>query len=117
MPEEVAIDELLEWGLIEDSEEYFELDDNDEPNHDYPKFDYTDYRDKYLETRLNDINDVVDYFLRELGYDDIQEYMDIDKLVEYIIDEDGFAKFITGYDNEQREQRVDGTIYYIYRSQ
>jgi hypothetical protein len=54
LDEEDAIDELLRWKVIEDTDEYFDLDEDGEVDHTLPKFDYQDYRDKYVEKRTHD---------------------------------------------------------------
>lgn len=115
LSQEEAIDELLRWKVIEDTEEFFDLDEDGDTDHDLPKFDYTDYRDDYLEKRLDDINDIPEYFMSEFGTEGIEDFMDLDKLTDCIIDSDGVGAIISGYDNEERTQDVNGNTYYIYR--
>ena len=116
MNEEEAIDELLRRNIIEDNEDYFELDEDGDPDHSLPKFDYTDYRDTYAEKYIENIGDVIDEYISNFGYDGIETYIDISKLAEKIIETDGPESIIAGYDNVEREERIDYITYYIYRT-
>ena len=115
--EEDAIDELLRLEIIEDTEEYFDLDEDGEIDHTLPKFDYQDYRDEYVEKSMEDLGDFVDEYVSRFGYDGIEEYIDFDKVGETYVDIDGPAHWLAYYDNEDREQRIDDVTYYIYRRQ
>jgi len=115
MSEEEAIEELLNWKVIEDSEDYFELDEDGETDHTQPKFDYTDYTDEYSKKRLEDIGDVIDDYLTTYGYDNIESYINTHKLAERIVELDGPGRSLSGYDSEERTEDVDGETYYIYR--
>ena len=115
--EEDAIDALLSREIIEDTEEYFDLDEDGEIDHTLPKFDYQDYKDKYVEKLMEDLGDVVDEYVLNFGYDGIEEYIDFDKIGEIYVDIDGPAHWLAYYDSEDREQRIDGVTYYIYRRQ
>ena len=103
--------------IIEDTEEYFDLDEDGEIDHTLPKFDYQDYKDKYVEKLMEDLGDVVDEYVLNFGYDGIEEYIDFDKIGEIYVDIDGPAHWLAYYDSEDREQRIDGVTYYIYRRQ
>ena len=115
--EEDAIDALLSREIIEDTEEYFDLDEDGEIDHTHPKFDYQDYKDKYIEKSMEDLGDFVDEYVSRFGYDGIEEYIDFDKVGETYVDIDGPAHWLAYYDNEDREQRIDDVTYYIYRRQ
>ena len=115
--EEDAIDALLSNEIIEDTEEYFDLNEDGEIDHTLPKFDYQDYKDKYVEKSMEDLGDVVDEYVLNFGYDGIEEYIDFDKVGEIYVDIDGPAHWLAYYDSEDREQRIDGVTYYIYRRQ
>ena len=115
--EEDAIDALLSREIIEDTEEYFDLDEDGEIDHTLPKFDYQDYKDKYVEKSMEDLGDLVDEYVFRFGYDGIEEYIDFDKVGEMYVDIDGPAHWLAYYDNEDREQRIDDVTYYIYRRQ
>ena len=117
LDEEDAIDVLLRWEIIEDTEEYFDLDEDGEIDHTLPKFDYQDYKDKYVEKSMEDLGDFVDEYVLRFGYDSIEEYIDFDKVGEMYVDIDGPAQWLAYYDSVEREQRIDDVIYYIYRRQ
>ena len=115
--EEDAIDALLSREIIEDTEEYFDLDEDGEIDHTLPKFDYQDYKDKYVEKSMEDLGDFVDEYVLRFGYDGIEEYIDFDKVGEMYVDIDGPAHWLAYYDGVEREETVDGQTYYIYRRQ
>ena len=115
--EEDAIDALLSREIIEDTEEYFDLDEDGEIDYTHPKFDYQDYKDEYVEKSMEDLGDFVDEYVSRFGYDGIEEYIDFDKVGETYVDIDGPAHWLAYYDNEDREQRIDDVTYYIYRRQ
>ena len=117
LDEEDAIDVLLRWEIIEDTDEYFNLDEDGEIDHTHPKFDYQDYKDKYVEKSMEDLGDFVDEYVSRFGYDGIEEYIDFDKVGEIYVDIDGPAHWLAYYDGVEREQRIDDVIYYIYRRQ
>lgn len=116
LSEEEAIDLLLQYNIIEDTEEYFELDENGETDHTMPKFEYIDYEEEFVEKSLDNIDDVVDYFLSNYGYAGVGDYIDFSQLAEMIVDSDGPANSLAGCDGKEREEIIDGTIYYIYRT-
>ena len=115
LDEEDAIEELLRYEIIEDSEEYFGLDDDGEIDHTQPKFDYQDYRDEYVEKRMDEIDDFVEEYIADFGSDEVKNQINIHKLAELIVNKDGPESIIAGYDSVEREEEVDGTTYYIYR--
>ena len=109
-----AIDELLSNEVIEDTDEYFELDEDGEVDHSQPKFDYQDYCDKYVEKIMSQIDDVVEEYIFQLGVENAIDYADTRKIAEKIVETDG-PGHILATDDMEREEKVDGTIYYIYR--
>ena len=109
--EDDAIEALLSKEIIEDTEEYFDLDEDGEIDHSLPKFDYQDYKDKYVEKSLEDLDDFVDEYVLRFGYDGIEEYIDFDKVGERYVDIDGLGHWL----GDDREQRIDDVTYYIYR--
>lgn len=115
LDEDDAIEELLRYEIIEDSEEYFGLDEDGEIDHTQPEFDYKDYRDKYVEKRMDDIDDFVEQYIFDFGIDGVKNQIDIHKLAELIVNKDGPESTIASYDSVEREEEVDGTTYYIYR--
>ena len=115
LDEEDAIDVLLRLEIIEDTEEYFDLDEDGEIDHTLPKFDYQDYKDKYVEKSMEDLGDFVDEYVLRFGYDGIENYVNYDRLAQLIIETDGPESVIASYDGVEREETVDGQTYYIYR--
>lgn len=114
--EDDAIDELLRWKIIDDSADYFYVDEDGETDHSQPSFDYGDYKDQYVEKYIDSISDIIDVYISNFGYDGIESYIDTGKLAEMIIKEDGPESMIAGYDNVEREERIDYVTYYIYRT-
>ena len=115
LSEEDAIDELLRWKIIEDTEDYFEVDEYGDVDHTLPKFDYGDYKDEYVEKYMDNINDYVDAYISTYGYDGIESYINKTTLAKKIIESDGPESMISTYDGLEREEKIDGTTYYIYR--
>ena len=113
--EDAAIDALLNNDIIEDTEEYFELDEDGDTDHTLPKFDYTDYRDRYVEKMVDDMGDYIDEYIFRFGYDGIEKYIDFDTVGERYVDNDGPAHWLASEDSEEREEKIDGVTYYIYR--
>ena len=110
------IDKLLEMEIISKTDEYFEVDEDGDVDTDVPKFDPEDYRSEFVDKSMENINDVVDYYISEFGFEDLENYVDIDKLAEEITDYDGIGKVISSYDGKEREQTVGDVTYYIYRT-
>ena len=115
LDEDDAIEELLRFNVIEDSEDYFGLDDDGDIDHSMPKFDYQDYGDVYAEKYIENIDDVIDEFISNFGYNGIENYVNYDKLAQLIIETDGPESVIASYDGVEREETVNGQTYYIYR--
>ena len=116
LDEDDAIDELIRRDIIEDTEDYFEVDEDGDVDHSLPKFDYKDYKDSYAEKYIDSISDIIDEYIFNFGYDGIESYIDTSKLAEKIIEADGPESIIAGYDNVEREERIDYITYYIYRT-
>ena len=81
------VEELLNNEIIEDTEEFFELDEDGNPDHDLPKFDKDDYKDDYVNHLMDGIDDYIDEYLSNYGYDGIENYIDNDKLAELIVND------------------------------
>ena len=113
--EDDAIDALLSREIIEDTEEYFDLDEDGEIDHSLPKFDYQDYKDKYVEKSLENLDDYIDAYISNFGYDGIEEYIDFDKVGEIYVNNNSPARWLAYEDNMDRKQRIDDVTYYIYR--
>ena len=117
LDEDDAIEELLRYNVIEDTEDYFGLDEDGDIDHSIPKFDYQDYGDVYAEKYIENIGDVIDEFISNFGYNGIENYVNYDRLAQLIIETDGPESVIASYDGVEREQRIDDVTYYIYRRQ
>ena len=113
--EDEAIENLITYEVIEDTEDYFEVDEDGDIDHSQPKFDYEDYKEKYVDTMLGRYNDMVDEFIDVIGYSGLSSFVNFDKLAELIVDGDGIANFIAGYDSVERDCKIDHVTYYIYR--
>ena len=68
-----------------------------------------------IEKYINDIGDYVDTYISTYGYDGIESYINKTTLAEKIIESDGPETEIASYDSVEREERIDGVTYYIYR--
>lgn len=115
LDEDDAIEELLRYNVIEDTEDYFGLDEDGDIDHSIPKFDYQDYGDVYAEKYIENIGDVIDEFISNFGYNGIENYVNYDRLAQLIIETDGPESVIASYDGVEREETVNGQTYYIYR--
>ena len=113
---EDKVRELLNYGLVEETEEYFDVDEDGDVDTDLPTFDPDDYRDNYVEKVLDSIDDVIDEFFFHYGYDGIEDFIDIEELAKDIVNNDGRGSIISGYDGEERVETVNGKTYYIYRT-
>ena len=115
LEEDDAIEELLRYNIIEDTEDYFGLDEDGDIDHSIQKFDYQDYGDAYAEKYVENIGDVIDEFISNFGYDGIEDFIKYDRLAQLIIEADGPESAIARYDSVEREETVNGQTYYIYR--
>ena len=115
LDEDDAIEELLRNNVIEDTEDYFELDEDGDIDHSIPKFDYQNYSDVYVEKYIENVGDIIDEFISNFGYDGIEDYINYDRLAQLIVGADGPGSTIASYDGVEREETVDGQTYYIYR--
>ena len=115
LDEDDAIEELLRYNVIEDTEDYFGLDEDGDIDHSMPKFDYQYYSYAYAEKYIENIDDIVDEFISNFGYNGIENYVNYDRLSQLIIETDGPESVIASYDGVEREETVDGQTYYIYR--
>ena len=48
--------------------------------------------------------------------DTLKDYIDWEALAEYVVDVDGVANTLAGYDGEEHEEKVNGEWFYIYRT-
>ena len=112
--EDDAIEELIVWGVIEDSEDYFGLDEDGEIDHTQPLFDYSDYKEKYVEKRMDKV-DPVEKYISQIGVDGLEDHTDFDEIAKLLVNHYGPENTIAEYDYVEREETIDGTTYYIYR--
>ena len=115
LDEDDAIEELLRNNVIEDTEDYFGLDEDGDIDHSIPKFDYQNYGDVYAEKYIENVGDIIDEFISNFGYDGIETYINYDRLAQLIVGTDGPGNAIASYDGEEREETVDEQTFYIYR--
>ena len=115
--EERCIEELIKHKIIEDTEEYFDLDEDGEIDHTLPKFDVQDYKDQYVEKMMGEIDDYVEEYISQCGEEEIKDHINTRRLAELCIEKYGPGPTISGYDHVEREEEIDGTTYYIYRRQ
>lgn len=106
------IDQLLSFGLIEETEDYFKLDYNS------PKFDEDEKIEEMAEKMTDDIDDPIDEYISNFG-ELYRSFYDLDKLAEEIVDCDGISHFLSNEDEEGCEVVIndeDGTetTYYCY---
>ena len=128
------IDELIENGLIEDSDEYFETiesedDDYDEDNEydeddedegeklDYesPLFDIDEMKKKYVEIMCDNYESAVEWYIENFGDENLSDHIDKYKLAEKIVEQDGVANSLARYDGKERTYSNDEYEIYIYR--
>jgi hypothetical protein len=53
--------------------------------------------------------------IEELGMN-IQDYIDVDQMIEDSIDTDGTGNSLGTYDGTENEAQINGTWYYVYRT-
>lgn len=74
---------------------------------------------KMVEDRVNElVEDRMDNpraIIDELGLS-IDDFIDIDKVIEDTIDIDGTGHTLSGYDGSENEAQINGTWYYVYRT-
>jgi hypothetical protein len=86
-------DELEERELIEDSDEYFDTDEDGDLDYESPKFDVEDMKSQYVDMMCDD-EEPVDWYVNNFGTDGLDGYIDKDKLAELIIQSDGAESVI-----------------------
>lgn len=112
LDDEDLVKYFIDYGVVEDDDEYFELD------YSSPKFNISDKKHEFAEKKVDDINDVVDEFISNFGDLD-SSYYDLKELAELCVDEDGYGQYLSSYDNEEYEVRITGKdeevrIYYLF---
>ena len=103
------IDALIDFDIVEENDENFELD------YDLPKFNEDDMIEELVEKMLKDIDDVVDEYIS--NFDNLpDDYYDLEKLAEIMVEVDGVEIRLASQDHEEHIARIDGKTYYIYIS-
>lgn len=102
------VDKLVQYGIIQDDEEYFGLD------YDEPKFNDDDKIHEAVDKEVNDDDfDSVDDYLINFGGLDGGDY-NLDKLAEKILDHDGRGNSLSGWDGIEYSCEIDGNTYLVY---
>lgn len=70
-------------------------------------------KEEYVEDMVNDAERNLEYHMREYGFE-ISDYVDRDKFIQGVIDEDGFG-VISSYDGDYDETKFNGETFYIIR--
>lgn len=103
------IDALIDFDIVEENDENFELD------YDSPKFNEDDMIEELVEKMLKDIDDVVDEYIS--NFDNLpDDYYDLEKLAEIMVEVDGVEIRLASQDHEEHIARIDGKTYYVYIS-
>ena len=107
---EIDEEELL--AKIEDLEiEKQDISDDDD------NWEYTqEAKDRYVESRMDDVREDPVAWLRDYGYEDrISDFIDRDDFIEDVISSDGRGHTISSYDGVEDEVYYDNETYYVYR--
>jgi hypothetical protein len=83
---------------------------NDDPQGPWPD---KLYDEKYAELK-NNAEDDYEYYMDMFGLE-TNNYIDKDKLIEGIIDSDGYGPTLNGYDGDAEEEYVEGKLFYVMR--
>ena len=77
-----------------------------------------DQKDEYVESYLQDIKDDPVNYLKDMGYgtEELERYIDKEAFIEGVVGDGYRGENLAGYDGEEHEEDVDGTWYYIYRT-
>jgi hypothetical protein len=71
------------------------------------------YDEKYLELK-NNAEDDYEYYMDMFGLE-TNNYIDKEKLIEGIIDSDGYGPTLNSYDGNAEEEYVEGELFYVMR--
>jgi len=115
--EEIFLDETEEQDDRDAAEERMEeiadeiQEIKDDPQGE-PTYEMVEDRvNELVEDRMDNPRQIID----ELGLD-IDDFIDIDKVIEDTIDIDGTGHTLSGYDGSENEAQINGTWYYVYRT-
>lgn len=106
--EDELISNMIEYGVVDKSEDYFNLD------YTSPKFNIYDMKEKFKESTLErSVESMVDNFLFDFRSLD-SSYCDFDKLSELEIEQEGREKWISLYDGKEYFCEIDDDEYFCY---
>lgn len=121
------VQECYDNDLIDD--ESFEKDENGEPDYTQCIIDEDELVDRYVEWYEEDLyssyhGNFIKAFVDSYGEGELNyviknnpSIIDTDALAEYIVDNDGVANSLAGYDGNEYEVEIgDGVTYYVYRA-
>lgn len=103
------IDALIDFDIVEEDDENFELD------YESPKFNENDKIEELVKKMLEYIDDVVDEYIIHFGIIP-NDYYNLEKLAEIIVELDGVAQQLASQDSEEHIARIDGKSYFVYIS-
>ncbi|MCM1217058.1 MAG: hypothetical protein NC548_21380 [Lachnospiraceae bacterium] len=103
-------DEFEEHEIIEDTDEYFETNEDGELNYDAPLFDIDDKKTEYMDELCD--QDPVYWYVINFGVDNIERYFDMDKYINDIIKNEGVGRVLATY--SEHEFKQDDYEIYIY---
>ena len=106
--------ERLEEEASDLEDEIHELESDLEDSRDWSE----EQKEVVIENYLDDIRNRPVDFMREMGYGDeeLERFIDREQFIQGIVDEGYRGENLAGYDGEEHEEQVDGTWYYIYRT-
>ena len=97
---------------IQDLESEIEDLEDDEDSYEFTE----EAKEKYVESRMDDVRYDPVSFLRDYGLErEIENFIDQESFIEDVINSDGRGHTISSYDGSEDEVEYEGTTYYIYR--
>ena len=97
---------------IQDLESEIEDLEDDEDSYEFTE----EAKEKYVESRMDDVRYDPVRFLRDYGLErEIENFIDQESFIEDVINSDGRGHTIASYDGNEDEVEYEGTTYYIYR--
>jgi len=77
-----------------------------------------DLIDNEVKTRVEYYIDDIKHFVDDYGYnkDFIKDFVDMDSFIQEIVDQDGYGHALNSYDGNVEEYKINGTWYYVVRT-